>query len=157
MTLSDFLQLMNADLQNEWTHLQFYLYHSSSVSGLHAAEYREFFTDAAKGEMEHVQMFLDRLFGLHFDLPNSSGRPFRQWSDAGSALLTAMQLEEEVVKNYAQRLTQLDGLALEHPVEAAYLKIFYEAQLQDSYEDCERIRRILADTLTHQYRAAHGG
>jgi bacterioferritin (cytochrome b1) len=154
MTLPQFLELMNADVQNEWTHLQFYLYHASSITGLHAAEYREFFTDAAKGEMEHVQQFLDRLFGLHFNLPNHTGKQFPLCTDVESALGHAARLEEEVVKNYAKRLTQLDELAAGWPTEAAYLKIFYEAQLQDSYEDCERIRRILADTLTHRYRAA---
>lgn len=154
MTLPEFLQLMNADLQNEWTHLQFYLYHASSITGLHAAEYREFFTEAAKGEMQHVQMFLDRLFGLHFNLPNSSGSQFPLSTSVEDALVHAVKLEEEVVQNYAKRISQLDGLMLAHPAEAAYLKIFYEDQLQDSYEDCERIRRILADTLTHRYRAA---
>lgn len=154
MTLSEFLQLMNADLQNEWTHLQFYLYHASSITGLHAAEYREFFTDAAKGEMQHVQMFLDRLFGLHFNLPNSSGKQFPLSTHVETALANAARLEEEVVKNYSTRLTQLDALAATWPAEAAYLKVFYEDQLQDSYEDCEKIRRILADTLPQQFRAA---
>lgn len=154
LTLPQFLELMNADLQNEWTHLQFYLYHASSITGLHAAEYKEFFTEAAKGEMQHVQAFLDRLFGLHFNIPNSSGAQFPLFTSVESALVHAVQLEEAVVKNYAKRLTQLEALALAHPAEAAYLTIFYEDQLKDSYEDCERIRRILADTLTHRYRAA---
>lgn len=154
LTLPQFLELMNADLQNEWTHLQFYLYHASSITGLHAAEYKEFFTEAAKGEMQHVQAFLDRLFGLHFNIPNSSGVQFPLSTSVESALVHAAQLEEEVVKNYAKRLTQLEELAAVYPAEAAYLTIFYEDQLQDSYEDCERIRRILADTLTQRFRAA---
>jgi bacterioferritin (cytochrome b1) len=154
LTLPSFLELMNSDLQNEWTHLQFYLYHASSITGLHAAEYKEFFTEAAKGEMQHVQAFLDRLFGLHYNLPNYSGKQFPLCTNVESALVHAAKLEEEVVQNYATRLTQLDRLAASHPTAAAYLRIFYEDQLQDSYEDCEKIRRILADTLTHQYRAA---
>lgn len=154
VTLPAFLDIMNADLHNEWTHLQFYLYHASSITGLHAAEYREFFTDAAKGEMQHVQMFLDRLFGLHFSLPNQSGKQFPICTDVEGALVQAIKLEEEVVKNYAYRLLQLDAMAPAWPVESAYFKVFYEDQLQDSYEDAERMRRILANTLTHQFRAA---
>lgn len=154
MSIGEFLQLMNSDLQNEWTHLQFYLYHASSIVGMHSAEYREFFTEAAKGEMQHVQQFLDRLFGLHFNLPNHTGTKFAICRNVESALVEAVRLEEEVVKNYTQRISQLDGLFLSNPVESAYLKIFYEDQLQDSYEDCERIRQILADTLAHKYRAA---
>lgn len=153
MSLGEFLQLMNSDLQNEWTHLQFYLYHASSIVGIHSAEYREFFSEAAKGEMRHVQQFLDRLFGLHFNLPNYSGKQFPLCRNVESALVEAVKLEEEVVKNYTQRIAQLDGLAITNPVESAYLKIFYEDQLQDSYEDCERIRQILGDTLAHAFRA----
>lgn len=147
MTLPQFLEIMNADLQNEWTHLQFYLYHASSITGLHAAEYREFFTDAAKGEMQHVQQFLDRLFGLNVPLPNQTGKQFPVFTKVEDALQHSVKLENEVVENYAKRLTQLDELAATWPVEAAYLTVFYEDQLQDSYEDCERLRRILADDL----------
>ena len=154
MTLMQFAELMNGDLANEWTHLQFYLYHASSSTGLHAEEYKEFFTDAAKGEMEHVQQFLDRLFGLGFNLPNSSGKQFPVFTKVDSALAHAVKLEEEVAANYVTRLNQLDEVAKTWPVPAAYLKVFYEDQLQDSYEDCEKLRRILADDLTHQYRAA---
>ena len=147
LTLPQFLDLMNADLQNEWTHLQFYLYHASSITGLHAAEYREFFTDAAKGEMRHVQQFLDRLFGLNFQLPNSSGKQFPVFTRVEDALAHSIVIEEEVVKNYAFRLRQLEWLSSAHQSTAAYLSVFYEDQLQDSYEDCERLRRIMADNL----------
>jgi len=156
MTLPQFLELMNADVQNEWTHLQFYLYHASSITGLHAAEYREFFTEAAKGEMEHVQQFLDRLFGFNVSLPNSSGKQFPMFTKVEAALTHSIRLEEEVVTNYAKRLTQLDELAPTHPEIAAYLTVFYEDQLQDSYEDCERLRRILADVLPTPYHGAGG-
>lgn len=154
ITLPQFLQLMNDDLQNEWTHLQFYLYHASHITGLHAEEYKEFFTDAAKGELEHVQQFLDRLLGLNFALPNQSGKSFPVFTKVEDALWHAVQLEEEVVKNYAFRLTQLERLSSAHPTVAPYLTLFYEDQLQDSYEDAEKMRRILADTLALQYRSA---
>lgn len=154
MTLMQFVELMNGDLANEWTHLQFYLYHASSITGLHAAEYKEFFTEAAKGEMQHVQQFLDRLFGLGFSLPNSSGKQFPLCTNVTTALAEAVKLEEEVAANYVIRLKQLDEIGSAWAVQAAYLKVFYEDQLQDSYEDCEKLRRILADDLLHQYRAA---
>lgn len=154
ITLPQFLQLMNDDLQNEWTHLQFYLYHASHITGLHAEEYKEFFTDAAKGELEHVQQFLDRLLGLNFALPNQSGKSFPVFTKVEDALWHAVQLEEEVVKNYSFRLTQLERLLSAHPTVAPYLTLFYEDQLQDSYEDAEKMRRILADTLALQYRSA---
>lgn len=143
MTLPDFLDLMNADLRNEWTHLQFYLYHASAVSGLHAQEYKEFFTDAAAGEMKHVQAFLDRLYGLNYNLPCQHGTQFPVVTDVQQAVEEAIKLEQQVVENYTKRLAQLEEIAPAHSVIAAYLTVFYEDQLQDSYEDCERMQRLV--------------
>lgn len=147
LTLSVFLDAMNSDLQYEWTHLAFYLYHASSIAGLHAAEYREFFTEAAKGEMQHVQMFLDRLHGLNYTRPAQAGHEFSVFTHPADALAHAIELEAQVTENYVRRLRQLETLADEAPVTARYLTVFYEDQLQDSYEDCERMRRIMADDL----------
>jgi len=143
MTLSQFLEIMNGDLANEWTHLSFYLYHASAVAGLHAHEYKEFFTEAAKSEMTHVQGFLDRLFGLDYAQPHQGPKAFQRASSVVDILMLAIKLEEEVVTNYTQRLTQLDELAVAHPEVAAYLKVFYEDQIQDSYEDCEHMHRLV--------------
>ena len=148
MTLPQFLEIMNGDLQNEWTHLQFYLYHASAASGLHAHEYKEFLTESAQGEMKHVQAFLDRLFGLNYTQPNQSGKVFSCATRVEDILTLAVRLEDEVVKNYAERLQQLDELAQAHPVQSAYLKVFYEDQLQDSYEDCEHLRRMLKNVTS---------
>lgn len=147
LTLPYFLQLMNSDLQNEWTHLQFYLYHASSITGLHAEEYKEFFTEAAKGELSHVQQFLDRLFGLNHPTPNQAGINFPCYTKVDDALAHAIKMEREVVTNYTKRLQQLEFLSQVHPDIAAYLTIFYEDQIKDSYEDCEKMRRILGDDL----------
>lgn len=147
MTIQNFLELMNNDLQNEWTHLKFYLYHASAIAGLHSAEYREFFTEAAKGELAHVQMFLDQLFALQYATPTQSANSFSVFTNPADAITHAIELENHVAENYVQRLKQLDELASKHPVTARYLTVFYEDQLKDSYEDCARMRRIMADDL----------
>jgi hypothetical protein len=144
MTLPEFIEIMNADLRNEWTHLQFYLYHAGAVTGLHAEEYREFLFDAAKGELEHVMQFTHRLFGLNHTLPNTDGKDFPKFTNIEDILAYAIQMETEVANNYAGRLHQLDSISGPQPTVAAYLTIFYENQLEDSYEDCEKMRRIMA-------------
>ncbi len=144
MTLPQFIHLMTNDLRNECTHMNFYLYHASAVTGLHALEFKEFLTDAAKSEMGHVQQFLDRLFGLNapqFDMGTSN---FVIATSVQTILEQACRLETEVINNYTLRLEQLEAMAAAHPTEAAYLTIFYEDQIQDSYEDRERMRRMLA-------------
>lgn len=153
MKFEQFLELMNEDLTREWTHLKFYLYHSSAVTGLHAAEFREWLTDAAKGEMQHVQQFLDRLFGLGYAQPAHDAHSFPALLLPADILAYAAKLEKEVVEKYTERLKQLE----EHDhAAAAYLKVFYEDQLQDSYEDCERIMRMLSGEIgeshLRQYR-----
>jgi len=145
MTLSEFVEKMNADLRNEWTHLQFYLYHAGAVTGLHAEEYREFLHEAAKGELEHVLQFTHRLFGLNYEMPTSDGNSFPKYTNISDILAHAIQLETAVADNYAKRINELDALAGAHPTVAAYLTIFYENQLEDSYEDCEKMRRIMGD------------
>lgn len=141
MTLKEFVAQMHDDLRNEWTHLQFYLYHSSAVAGLHAAEFKEFLTDEARGEFEHVQNFLDRLFGLG-ETPNcTSGYAFPLFTNVPGILRHAIELETTVIKNYAERVAQLDQITSGEP-EVAYLKVFYEDQLQDSYEDREKMLRF---------------
>jgi len=140
MKFDQFLELMNEDLMREWTHLKFYLYHSSAVTGLHAEEFREWLTEAAKGEMQHVQQFLDRLFGFTYPQPGQSAHSFPMLLLPADILAYAAKLENEVVAKYTERLKQLEEL--DHPM-AAYLKVFYEDQLQDSFEDCERILRML--------------
>lgn len=140
MTTDEFLVLMNNDLRNEWTHLNFYLYHASAISGLHAHEYKEFFTDAAKGEMQHVQQFLDRLFGFDFKTPTFEGKAFPVFQNVGDALMYALAIERDVVKTYAERI---DQTALLPDPGGKYLSVFYEDQMQDSYEDAEHIQRLL--------------
>jgi bacterioferritin (cytochrome b1) len=149
-TLAEFVTLINEDLQNEWTHLQFYLYHASAVTGLHAEEYKEFLTEAAKGELNHVQQFLDCLYGFDFVQPCAGGHPFATYTRVEDILIEAHTLERQVVVNYAKRLEQLKSL--DDKVAAAYLEVFYEDHLQDSFEDARHIQRILADVDKRQAR-----
>ena len=148
MKLIDFLALMNNDLKNEWTHLQFYLYHASTLSGPAQASYREFLTDAAKSEMQHVQSFLDQLLAAGYtESPAIAGHNFPVFSNLVDILTHAVSLEETVVANYVERLSQLEVVAHEAPITARYLTIFYEDQLRDSYEDAARMRRMLMTDL----------
>lgn len=148
---ADFLGLINEDLQNEWTHLQFYLYHASAVTGLHAEEYKEFLTEAAKSELNHVQQFLDCLYGFDFVQPCAGGHPFPTYTRVEDILIAAHTLERQVVVTYAKRLKQLK-LIEDADTAVAYLEVFYEDQLQDSFEDARHIQRILADVDKRQAR-----
>jgi rubrerythrin len=144
MTRAELLELLASDLRNERKHLNFYLYHASAVIGLHGQrEYREWLLEAAASELAHVTAFQDRLWGLGAAAVDTSASDFECFTRVEDVLDYAREMEEEVVANYTQRLAQLEGANF---LESRYMAVFYEDQLQDSYEDCERIRRILADS-----------
>lgn len=148
MKLDQLVTLINADLDNEWTHLNFYLYHAGVVGGLHAEEYREFLLKAAAGEMEHVHQFMRRLVGLGLEYPSAIGHEFKKFTDPVDILDYAHTLESQVITNYVTRLARLaePELVNAEPEITRYLTVFYEDQLKDSYEDREWIARLLART-----------
>ena len=146
MNFIGLIEALTEDLSNEWQHLQFYIYHSSAVQGLHAAEYREFLTEAAQGEMQHIQHFLDRMFGLrHPQTYRPAVKPFVPQTEPNAILRGAIELESQVIQNFTMRLIGLETFDGD-PVIAAYFKVFYEKQLEDSYEDREKMQRMLDAT-----------
>ena len=146
-TVKDFVEFLNEDLAYEWAHLEFYLYHSAIVTGLHGLEVREFLTDAAKGELQHVQQFLDCILGLDpYYRPVYGATVVSRVNQAavtssGTVLHAAIRMEKAVVDRYAARLEQL--AYLNDDVASKYLTVFYEDQLKDSYEDVKRMQRLL--------------
>jgi bacterioferritin (cytochrome b1) len=144
MDLSDIIAQLNGDLKNEWKHFKFYLYHASAITGLHAHEYKEFLLEQAASEMKHVSQFSDMLVGLG-TVPTIAHNEFPLLTDARAILEYAFDMELEVVKNYTDRIAQLDevphsGMA---SVNAKWIEIFLEKQIEDSRQDLDHIRQIL--------------
>lgn len=139
MTLEDLLPLLLDDLKNEWKHLRFYLYHASAITGLHAEEYKEVFLKEAASEMEHVTEFSDLLWGLG-GIPTPDSNEFPLFMDVRDALAYALAMEQEVVKNYAERIEQAETLP--NPV-GRWITIFLEDQINHSQRDVDRFKRLL--------------
>ena len=145
MQLQDIVKLLNDDLKNEWKHLQFYLHHASAITGLHAHEYKEFLLEQAASEMKHVSQFSDLLLGLG-ENPTTEINEFSKLTSAKLILGAAAAMEEEVVKNYVQRIEQLSTITFHAPIEVAdakWIEIFLEEQIKDSREDLDHLNRIL--------------
>jgi hypothetical protein len=163
MNRMDAIHTLVSDLQNEYSHLLFYTRQASIVGGMHAAEYREFFEKAAASELQHVLAFQDRILGLAPDirlgghplaveLPRYDAlRGLTPFFHPHEALDHAIQLETDVARNYTHTIRALDTPSYAAFPEATYLKIFYEEQLKDSYEDCERMRRLRANFVEQPY------
>ena len=142
MTLDMMIGLLNLDLKNEWMHLKFYLVTASRLTGLHAHEYKEFFLDAAKSEMAHVQAFQDLIVGLGGE-PTIESNHFQLFNDPVQALKYALHMEQKVVSNYVSRQDDAKKLAETDKVNGTWIDVFLDSQIQDSREDADHLKQIL--------------
>ena len=133
------IQQLNEDLKNEWKHLRFYLYHASAVTGLHCEEYKELFLKEATNEMAHVTAFSDMIIGMG-GVATHESNDFEKFTKPKDILTYALAMEEEVVKNYTDRMIDAEYLG---GVDGQWLEIFLEGQIQDSREDVDHFRQIL--------------
>ena len=134
-------ELLLGDLKNELTHLHFYLQSASLVQGLHAKEYKEFFTKEANKELVHVQQFYDLMIGLDIDVTNT---PYfdklPKLTNVLDILKHALTLEQEVVSNYSTRMHQAESMKT---VDGDWVHIFMENQIQESRVDVDELRQII--------------
>lgn len=146
MLFADMVSRLNDDLKNEWKHLRFYLYHASAITGLHAHEYKELFLEQAASEMQHVSQFSDLIIGLG-GVPTAESHDFPKLTTAGAAIGYAAIMEAEVVKNYTQRIAQLDSILNDAAGDIAahkkWLEIFLEKQIEDSRKDLDHFKQLL--------------
>lgn len=139
ISLQDIVRSLLEDLKNEWTHMRFYLYHASAVTGLHRHEYKELFLKEAASEMQHVLEFSDCLRGLGVE-PHADSHDFPRLSDPKDIVAFALKMEEQVVSNYAERIDQAEELG---GTQGHWLEIFLEKQLEHSREDVDEYRQML--------------
>lgn len=146
MTISQMIDLLNADLKNEWKHLRFYAHHASAITGLHAHEYKELLTEQARSELAHVIQFSDMIIGLG-GTPTTESNDFPQLTDALEIMVYAVGMEDEVVLNYAQRIKQLDQILDDEAgrvvADKRWIEIFLEKQIEDSRQDLDHFKQLL--------------
>jgi bacterioferritin (cytochrome b1) len=144
MNKEQMIELLNNDLKNEWKHLRFYLHHASNIVGLHSEEYKQVLLKEANGEMSHVTEFSDLIIGLGGSATYDSNE-FPSLKTPEEIITYAMNMEEEVVSNYVQRIKDANELkeVPEESVNSQWIKIFLENQIQKSREDADRYRQIL--------------
>ena len=137
--LNEMLELLNGDLRNELKHMHFYLYHASTIKGLHREELREFLFEEAASEMRHVKEFQDLIIGLGGN-PTVEANPFKLWTDAHTILCAALEMEEEVVENYSKRIKQAQKMG---DANGTWIEVFLEDQIMHSRTDADNIRQMI--------------
>lgn len=146
MTIADMVALLNNDLKNEWKHLRFYAHHASAITGLHAHEYKELLTAQANSELQHVIQFSDVIIGLG-GTPTTESNDFPQLTDALEIMVYAIGMEAEVVRNYAERINQLEQILDDADgyvtANKRWIEIFLEKQIEDSRQDLDHFKQLL--------------
>lgn len=152
MTIKQLVELLEGDLANEYAHWHFYMQAATSVAGLHRQEIGEFFSEQAASEMKHVEQFRRLIQGLKTrrGIPGgvpSDVVPFKNGMSCPRDLLrAALEMEDEVVKNYVLRHAQAEELASgqgEDGVDGTYVALFLEDQILDSRGDADNILEML--------------
>lgn len=157
MNIENLAMLLNGDLANEYAHWHFYVQAATNVSGLHRQEIREFFLEQAESEMKHVDEFRRMLQGVCTRrnlnlLISTHPSEFQKGLSCPRALLgAALEMEDEVVRNYVERRLQAELLAegsdREDSIDATYIALFLEDQILDSRGDADNIREMLKNDI----------
>ncbi len=150
MINNQLIAMLQQDLKNERKHLAFYMHSAVMVKGVNRKKLREFFEEEAQGEFKHVLEFSEAIVHLGGE-PDVIIAPFLQdLTEAYKILNYASQMEFEVSFIYSNRLKALSKLSdsIENVDDAAkaaiaYLNIFYENQLEDSWKTAQEIARML--------------
>lgn len=142
MNNQEMINLLKNDLKNEYHHMHFYLWCASAVIGLHREELSEFFSDAAKSEMEHIKEFTHILNGLDckdYRINQHINMPQHVISDI-NMLQYAIEIESSVVQNYHQRIKDAENWDCS---DGKFITIFLENQLLDSRNDAIHMGKML--------------
>lgn len=154
MKIEELVELLKSDLANEYAHWHFYMHAASAVRGLHRQEISEFFSEQAASEMEHVGQFrkliqgLTTRWSLSSEVPSSVGDFKRPAHDPVELLQAALEMEDQVVKNYVLRHSQAEQIAEDasddrQRIDATYVALFLEDQILDSRGDADNILEML--------------
>jgi bacterioferritin (cytochrome b1) len=135
----EILNKLNDDLKNEWKHHCFYLHAASTIQGIESIEYKEFLVEQSKEEFDHVLAFSDMIVGLG-GVPTKQVNDYPTLSNTKEILEYALLMEEEVVKNYVERIAEAEELG---GVDGRWIVIFLESQIEDSRKDLDKIRQLL--------------
>lgn len=132
--------MLQDDLKNERKHLAFYMHSAVMMQGLHREELREFCESEAKGEFDHVLQFSEAIVHLG-GVPDHITNQFPlMYCHPQEILKYARDMEEEVANIYAHRLR------MTHEMEnaaTAYVHVFYENQIEDSWKTSREIDQML--------------
>lgn len=138
--LIDLQSSLETDINNEIKHMMFYLHAANLIEGLHREELKKFFLKEAHEEMNHVYEFTEILSQCYGRFDYSTQKyDFPYTNNPYELLRKAISLEEEVVKNYVERIKSLTY----NSPEIITIRIFYEDQLEHSQKSIWEMKKMI--------------
>lgn len=139
-TVSDMVNWLQEDLKNERKHMNFYI-RAAACFRNHPLrpEMKEFFQEESRDELKHVEQFSEQIVLLgSTPLEGANETPIvKDWSNLNEILDCAIEMEEEVAKNYARRVKATDELENATMIE---MNEFYIDQLRDSWRTAKELQ-----------------
>jgi bacterioferritin (cytochrome b1) len=149
MTIDEFVDEMQGDLVNEYTHMLFYMHASFTLNGYERMFAVPWLTAQSNEEMGHVRQFAEKIraFGKMPTHANGKGYQGGEYSftTLKEILEFALALEKTVIENYHKRLGQAQKL-FEKTGKYYDLVIFYEEHIEHSQHDVDEIVKMLSST-----------
>jgi len=143
MTLEEMLANLNGDLKNEYKHMLFYMHAANVLKGRERAFFVDKLKADAASEMAHVFEFAHKIRGW-------GGTPIcgLEANDFPDNLTSftdivdyAIDMEEEVVKNYHERHDQGEQL-YKDTGKHKDIFLFLEEQIEHSQHDLDELKQI---------------
>lgn len=141
MTKEALVKLMNEDLVREYEHWFTYMQACTNIKGLHRLEFEEFFWEEAQDEMEHVKELSLRISGLGGTPVSNLNLKFDVVYDPVLLLHDVLQMEEEVVAIFAERIKQTEEMG---GSDGMSLHVFYEDMINDSRKTVDKVKMLLS-------------
>ena len=141
--LNGLIENLKNDLTNEMRHMMFYTLAASYVRGPHRNHLSEFFRKQAASEMEHVNKFVDLIIGLGGVIEPVAENLVGLNSTIGDStvlLATAVDMENEVIENYYNRMNEAEELGNST---GRWVTVFLEEQLEHSRTDADNMRMMI--------------
>lgn len=132
----DLIAGLNQDLAAEWGTIMRYAYQSSKAFGLGGAEFREILEKEIQDELGHATYLMDVIVDLGGE-PTTTPKDFDKPEGIREMIALDLKMEEQDVKDYAQRAQQAEELG------EIELKVTLEDMAADEAGHARELKRLL--------------
>ena len=138
ITKQQLIDLLNKDLENEYSAVIQYLTYAQRVSGPYRPQLKAFFEAEIPDETAHAQFLAHKIVALGGQ-PSTTAAPVPEAKDNRAMLEAVLAAETDAARRYIERAEQAEALGLKG------LQVQLEDMVRDETGHREETQRILDD------------